>query len=75
MMGANLPPIQWKTMDGTFITMTPAIAAEIFQTTAAKDVAIFTVAEQHKALMLASADPSNYDYMSGSPAWPPIYGE
>lgn len=73
MMGANIPAnLQWKTMDGTFITMTQALASQVFQTVAASDQAIFTVAEQHKAAMEASADPASYDYSGG---WPKIYGE
>lgn len=73
MMGASIPAnLQWKTMDGSFITMTQALASQVVQTVAASDQAIFTVAEQHKAAMEASADPASYDY-SGD--WPKIYGE
>ncbi|HEY0845810.1 MAG TPA: DUF4376 domain-containing protein [Noviherbaspirillum sp.] len=73
MMGANIPPgLQWKTMDGTFVTMTQALANQIFQAVAAQDQAIFAKAEQHKAAMEASANPAAYDFSSG---WPPVYGE
>lgn len=73
MMGANIPTnLQWKTMDGSFITMTQTLASQVFQAVAASDQAIFTVAEQHKAAMEASADPASYDYSTG---WPKIYGE
>jgi hypothetical protein len=73
MMGANLPAnLYWKTMGGGFVLMTPTLALQIFQTAAASDMAIFTVAEQKKAAMLASATPATYDYLSG---WPLIYGE
>lgn len=73
MMGASIPAnLQWKTMDGSFITMTQALALQVFQAVAASDQAIFTVAEQHKAAMEASADPASYDYSTG---WPKIYGE
>lgn len=76
MMGANLPVgIMWKTMDNSFIEMTPTLAGQIFQAVAAKDIAIFTVAEQHRALMNASADPITYNHMNGNPAWPLMYGE
>ena len=62
MMGASIPAnLQWKTMDGTFITMTQTLASQVFQAVAASDQAIFTVAEQHKAAMEASADPASYD--------------
>ena len=73
MMGANMPTgILWKTMAGSFVSMTPTLAAQIFQAAAASDLAIFTIAEQKKAAMIASADPASYDCLSG---WPLIYGE
>lgn len=73
MMGASLPAgLQWKTMDGSFITMTPALAQQVFTAQAASDQAIFTVAEQHRVAMEASADPASYDYSTG---WPKIFGE
>lgn len=72
-MGANLPPgVQWKTMAGTFVSMTQTLAVQIFQAAAASDVNIFTVAEQKRQAMIASATPATYDYLSG---WPLIYGE
>jgi hypothetical protein len=73
MMGAGIPAnMYWKTMAGGFVLMTPTLALQIFQTAAASDMAIFTVAEQKKATMIASATPASYDYLSG---WPLIYGE
>lgn len=71
MMGANLPLIQWKTLDNSFVTMTPTLAMQIFQTTAASDIAIFAIAEQHKVAMSASANPANYDFSGG---WPLTFG-
>ncbi len=76
MMGAGLPSgIMWKTMDGTYTQMTQALAVEIFQTVAAKDIAIFAVAEQHRIAMLAATNPAEYNYLTGTPAWPTIFGE
>ena len=73
MMGASIPAnLQWKTMDGTFITMTQTLASQVFQAVAASDQAIFAVAEQHRVAMEAAADPAAYDYSGG---WPKIYGE
>jgi len=73
MLGANIPNnILWKTMSGVFIPMTPQLAIQIFQSAAASDIAIFSAAEQKKLEMLASSNPTEYDYMSG---WPKIYGE
>lgn len=72
MMGASLPPLQWKTLGGSFVTMTPVLAGQIFQTTAANDVSIFTRAEQHRALMMGTPDPSAYNFLGG---WPLTFGE
>jgi hypothetical protein len=73
MMGAGLPAgLQWKTMDGTFITMTPALAQQVFTGQAASDQTIFAVAEGHRVAMEASADPATYEYSTG---WPKIFGE
>lgn len=71
-MGANIPAnLQWKTMDGTFVTMTQTLANQIFQAVAAQDQAIFAKAEEHRAAMEASENPAAYDFAAG---WPLIYG-
>lgn len=73
MLGANMPTtIYWKTMDGSFVNMTPTLAGQIFNTVAGWDTTTFTNAEQHKAAMMQVADPFSYDYSTG---WPTIYGE
>lgn len=73
LLGANIPAnLQWKTMDGSFVTMTQTLARQILAAGAASDQAIFTVAEHHRAAMEASADPASYDYSTG---WPKIFGE
>lgn len=73
MMGAGIPSnLQWKTMDGSFVTMTQTLAGQIFQASAANDMAIFAAAETHKAAMEASADPASYDFSTG---WPKAFGE
>lgn len=69
LLGASIPPgLQWKTMDGSFIAMTPALAQQILAAAAASDLAIFTTAEAHKAAMEAAADPATYDFSTGWPA-------
>jgi hypothetical protein len=73
MYGANMPPdIQWKTMDGSFVTMTPALAQAVFAAAGASDMTLFTYAEQLNAQMLAAADPMSINILVG---WPKIYGE
>lgn len=72
-MGTNVPPnLNWKTMSGDFVLMTPTLASQIFQTAAASDAALFTVAEQKRAEMTISPNPANYNYLT---AWPITYGE
>jgi hypothetical protein len=70
MMGANLPAgIQWKTMDGTFVTMTPALAQLLFQSATVQDTTTFAAAQQ--AIAQATADPANFN--PATIAWPTIY--
>lgn len=72
MFGVAVPPVQWKTMDGSFVSMTQELANQIFQAVASADQAIFAKAEDHRIAMEASADPASYDFSTG---WPLIYGE
>lgn len=69
LLGANIPAgLQWKTMDGSFVTMTQTLAQQILGAGAASDQAIFAAAEAHKTAMEASADPASYDFSAGWPA-------
>jgi hypothetical protein len=73
MMGANMPSgIMWKTMDGTFILMTPQLAQQIFFAVASQDMTIFGIAEHHRQVMMTSEHPDVYDFSQG---WPKVYGE
>lgn len=66
MLGSNLPAgIMWKTMTGSFVEMTPALASSIFTTNIYYDKMNFAVAETHRQNMLKAADPLSYDYSSG----------
>lgn len=70
MLGENIPAgLQWKTMDGSFVEMTPTLAQQIFTGTAQRDTSIFAAAEAHRAAMLALSwqDAQQYDYSQG---WP-----
>lgn len=70
MMGADIPAgLQWKIMDGSFVTMTQALAGQVFAAAAASDVALFARAEQIKAAM--EADPVNF--VLASQAWPAVF--
>lgn len=73
LLGASIPAgLQWKTMDGSFVTMTNTLAQQVLGAAAASDQAIFAAAEAHKAAMEASQDPSAYDFSAG---WPKVFGE
>ena len=72
-MGANMPSnIMWKTMQGTFVSMTPTLAMQIFQRIAGSDQAIYGRAEFHRQTMILSAEPENYNFMTG---WTMTYEE
>lgn len=69
MMGAGIPTgLQWKTMDGSFVTMTQTLAAQVFGAAAAQDQATFARAELLRAQVGAASDPASVDITSGWPA-------
>ena len=71
MMGANIPAnLQWKTMDGSFVTMSQTLAGQVFAAAAASDAALFARAEQIKTAM--EADPVNFEL--AAQAWPAVFG-
>lgn len=68
MLGNNIPAgLMWKTMDGTFIEMTPALAQEIFQAATISDSTIFAYAESLNQQVQSSDNPESIDIKSG---WP-----
>lgn len=72
-LGANIPSgLRWKTMDGSYVDMTPGLAQQILVAAAASDIAIFAAAEAHIAALEGSDDPAGYDFSGG---WPPMFGE
>lgn len=71
LLGAGIPAgLQWKTMDGSFVTMTQSLAGQVFAAAAASDAALFARAEQIKAGM--ETDPAGFD-LAGQ-VWPPVFG-
>lgn len=70
--GANLPPVQWSTLDGTFVTTTPTLAGQVFQAVMTMDATLFALAAAKIAAMTALADPSTFDPLAG---WPLTFGE
>lgn len=71
LLGANVLPIEWKTMDGTFITMSPSLVSAVFQAIVSGDSADFANAEAHRLTMLESLTPESYDFSAG---WRTVYG-
>ena len=73
LLGAGIPAgLQWKTMDGSFVAMTQALAGQILAASAAADNAIFAAAEAHIAAVQKAPDPTDYDFSSG---WPSSFGD
>jgi hypothetical protein len=72
MMGAGMPAgLQWKTMGGEFVEMTPALAQQVFAAAAARDAALFAHAEVLRGQVDAADDPLSVDLSAG---WPESYG-
>ena len=64
-------PVRWKTMDGTFATVTAQLAFDIVAAAVDLDARLFAVAETHRAAMEATADPAAYDFSAN---WPETFG-
>jgi len=67
-LGEQLPEIQWKTMDNSFVALTPLIVQQIFAASIAREQAVFTRAEVLRAAVMASDDPDSIDITGGWPA-------
>lgn len=76
LFGASMPAgIMWKTMDSSFVPMTPTLAMQIFGASAQRDTLLFTIAEQKRAAVYAMTDVlavSQYDQFAG---WPETFTE
>jgi len=72
LMGAAVPAVPWKTMDGTYTAMSQTLAGQIFQAVALLDMALFAVAKTHQEAMEASANPAAYDFSTGWPEHFPL---
>lgn len=64
--------LQWKTMNGTYVTMTVALVQLVLNSISKNDAIVFEVAEKHKMDMQEASDPSAYDYSS---EWPSTFGD
>ncbi|UCV02307.1 DUF4376 domain-containing protein [Dechloromonas denitrificans] len=62
--------IAWKTMSGQFVPLTCGLAIDIVAAGKSAEFSVFAAAEMHRAQMLASPDPSSYDFSAG---WPETF--
>lgn len=70
-VGQGLPNnIQWKTMDGTKITLTPPIVQQLFSSAMVQDNSIFGYAEYLVAQIQAASVPEVIDITAG---WPETF--
>ncbi len=69
MLGQNLPNnIDWKTMDGSFMRLTPAVVQQLFAQAVTQDNAIFAHAEYLTQQVREGQNPNI------SIGWPETYG-
>ena len=73
LMGPNIPAgLMWKTLDGSFVTMTPTLAANILAAAGTQDAALFSRAEVLIGQIDVAADPTTVDVSAG---WPATFGD
>lgn len=70
--GESVPAVRWKTMDGSFVTITPPLVLQLFAAVAAREQAVFAYAE---GLLLAAAEASDPDEIDIQHGWPASYGD
>jgi hypothetical protein len=69
--GSNLPSnMQWKTMTGDFVTLTPSLVNDIYNASIIANNNIFRYAEQLKLQLMSSVNPASFDITQG---WPETY--
>ncbi|MBR0573357.1 MULTISPECIES: DUF4376 domain-containing protein [Pasteurellaceae] len=66
------PDLLWKTMDGSFVTMTEELLSNVIDARLLTEIANFKNGEKHKMRMLQSENPLEYDFSDG---WCEIYQE
>lgn len=61
----NYEPVQWKTMDNTWILLTIPVFKELQTAMSTKTNTNYAIAEQHKSNMMKSDNPLEYDFSTG----------
>lgn len=62
----------WKTMDGSFVSLSVKHVFDIVAAIGDLDAYAFAAAETHRAAIVASSDPADYDFSTG---WPKVYAD
>lgn len=71
LMGASIPSgLMWKFADNSFAPMTPTLAAEVLAATAARDMAVFAVAEGFRSQIGAMSDWQAVIALDITAGWP-----
>ncbi len=71
MLGANIPAgLKWKVIGGALVDMTPTLAGQVFAAQAARDAALFAVAESHIAAINALTTVEAVESYDASTGWP-----
>ena len=61
----NYEPVEWKTMDNTWLLLTETLFKELQNVISIKTSTNYAIAERHKAAMLKVDNPLEYDYSEG----------
>jgi hypothetical protein len=73
MLGASIPAgLQWRTMGGSYVTMTQTLAQQILGAAATSDSAIHAHGEALRTTIAGSTSPETVDVLAG---WPAGFGE
>lgn len=68
--GAAVPAAPWKTMDGTYVTLSQALVMQIFSAAMAQELATFANAFALQTAVNTAADPASVNIAAG---WPAIF--
>lgn len=74
MLGNSIPAgLMWKTMDGSFVEMTPVLAQEVFQSATLQDSALFSHAETLNTQVQALQTVEEVQAFDITAGWPETY--
>lgn len=68
----EVPPTMWKTMDQTYVLMTPELFRKVVIAVYNKGISEFKNSEYHVQMMMMAEEPADYDFSSG---WSLSYAE